>query len=100
MNFSELLLIPTSAAIAACWIIGRAILSKKEAGLQTPFLLSYGLGVLLMEPWTVQAWQEAGMFFVMLLMLALSVIVGCIIGAVPALIAIATTTRLRRLFRG
>ena len=83
MDFSGLILIPLAAVITACWIIGAAVMSKGGPGFRVPFLLSYGLGVICMEPWRIAAWQELGMFAVMLVMLVLWIAAGCLIGGVP-----------------
>ena len=96
MDFSGLLLIPLAALITAAWIIGVAMLSSRAATLRPPFLLSYSLGVLFMQPWLIASWQEAGMFAVMLVMLTIWVAAGCIIGAMPAMAAVALTRRLAR----
>lgn len=96
MDFSGLLLIPLAALIAAAWIVGVAALSSRAATLRLPFLFSYCLGVLFMQPWFIASWQEAGMFGVMLVMLALWIAAGCIIGAMPAMAAVALARRLAR----
>lgn len=96
MDVSGLLLIPLAALITAGWIVGVAALSSRAATLRPPFLLSYSLGVLFMQPWLIASWQEAGMFAVMLVMLALGIAAGCIIGAMPAMAAVALTRRLAR----
>ena len=96
MDFSGFIMIPLAAVITACWIIGSAVLSKKGPGCGAPFLLSYGLGVIFMEPWRIGAWQELGMFAIMLLMLALWVAGGCIIGAIPAALIVSVATKLRQ----
>ncbi len=98
MDFSGLILIPLAAVITACWIIGSAILSKNSPGFQGPFLLSYGLGVIFMEPWRISAWQELGMFAIMLVSLAVSVAVGCIIGGIPAAFIFSVGTKLQQRF--
>ncbi len=98
MDFSGLILIPLAAIIAACWIIGRAIMSKIGRWFRTPFLLSYGLGVIFMEPWRIASWQELGMFVVMLVNSAFSVTAGCIIGGFPAMFVVAVGTKLKRRF--
>ena len=95
MDFSGLILIPLAALITACWIIVAAVLAKKAPGFRAPFLLSYGLGVIFMEPWRIAAWQELGMFAIMLVMLALWVAGGCIIGGV---LAVSVGTKLRQRF--
>jgi hypothetical protein len=96
VDFSGLILIPLAAVITACWIIGAAVLSKRGPGFRAPFLLSYGFGVIFMEPWRIAAWQDLGMFAVMLMMLVLWVAAGCIFGGVPAALVVAIGTRLRR----
>ena len=96
MDFSGLLLIPLAALITAAWIVGVAALSSRGATFRPPFLLSYSLSVLLMQPWLIASWQEAGMFAVMLVMLLLWIAAGCIIGAMPAMAGVALTRRLAR----
>ncbi len=96
MDFSGLLLIPLAALITAAWIVGVAMLSSRAATLRPPFLLSYSLGVLFMQPWLIASWQDAGMFAVMLVMLTIWIAAGCIIGAMPAMAAVALTRRLAR----
>jgi hypothetical protein len=51
-----------------------------------------------MEPWRITAWQELGMFAIMLVMLALWVAAGCIIGGIPAAVIVALVEKLRRRF--
>jgi hypothetical protein len=94
MDFSGVLLIPLAALITGAWVVGVAAFSKREASFRPPFLLSYGLGILLMQPWHVASWQEAGMLAAMLVMLALHIAAGCIIGAMPAMAGVALTRRL------
>lgn len=96
MDFSGLLMIPLAALITAVWIVGVATLSSRAATPRLPFLLSYSLGVLFMQPWLIASWQEAGMFAVMLMMLAIWIAAGCIIGAMPAMAAVGLTRRLAR----
>jgi hypothetical protein len=84
VEFSGFLLIPLAAVITACWIIGAALLSKRPHWLRIPFLISYGLGVIFMQPWLIASWQDAGMMGVMLVMLMLSIAAGCVIGAIPS----------------
>ena len=91
-----MLLIPLAAFITAAWIVGVAAFSKREASFRPPFLLSYGLGILFIQPWHVASWQEAGMLAVMLVMLALCIAAGCIIGAMPAMAGLALKRRLAR----
>lgn len=98
MDFSGLILIPLAALITACWILVAAVRTKKGRSFRAPFLLSYGLGVIFMEPWRIAAWQELGMFAVMLVVLALSVAGGCIIGGIPAVLAVSVGTKLRQRF--
>ncbi len=96
MDFSGLLLIPLAALITATWIVGIAALSSGAATLRPPFLLSYGVGVLFMQPWLIASWQEAGMLAVMSVMLTIWIAAGCIIGAMPAMAAVALTRKLVR----
>lgn len=96
MDFSGLILLPLAAVITACWIIGAALFSKRGPGFRAPFLLSYASGVIFMEPWRAATWQEAGMLAVMLVMLAIWIAAGCIIGGIPATLAVWVGTSLRR----
>jgi len=73
-----------------------AALTDRSATLRVPFLLSYGLGTLLLQPWSVDSWQQLGMLAVMLLMLLLWTAAGCVVGAVPAMIFVALARRLAR----
>jgi uncharacterized protein (DUF2062 family) len=98
MDFSGLISIPLAAVITAGWMLVAAIVAKNGPGFRAPFLMSYGLGVLFMEPWRITAWQELGMFAIMLVMLALWVAAGCIIGGIPAALIIALVEKLRRRF--
>lgn len=98
MDFSGFILIPLAAVITAFWIIGAALLSKRGPGFRAPFLLSYGLGAIFMEPWRIASWQHVGMFAVMLAMLVLQVAAGCIIGGLPAALAVSVGTKLRHRF--
>lgn len=95
MDVSGLLLIPMTAPIAALWI-GVAALSSKAPTLRLAFLLSFGLGVLSMQPWLIASWQQAGMFVVMAAMLPIPIAVGCLIGTMAAMAAIAVARRLVR----
>ncbi len=96
MDFSGLLLIPLAAFITALWLVGVTALSLRAGTFRPPFLLSYSVGALSMQPWLIASWQEAGMFAVMLVMLAIWIAAGCVIGAIPAMAAIALTRRLVR----
>jgi len=49
-----------------------------------------------MEPWRIAAWQDVGMFAVMLVMLVLWVAGGCLVGAVPAALIVSVISKLRR----
>ncbi|MDP1026800.1 hypothetical protein Q5H91_06225 [Sphingomonas sp. KR1UV-12] len=99
MDFSGLLLIPLAALVTGAWIVGVSALSSSSATLRPPFCVSYCLGVLFMQPWLIASWQQAGMFAVMLVMLALWIAAGCIIGAIPAMASVALTRWLARLKR-
>ena len=87
---------PLAAVITACWMIGAACLSKTVPSFRRPFLLSYSLGVLFMQPWLIASWKEAGMLAVMLVMLALWIAAGCLVGAMPAMAAIGLARKLAR----
>ncbi len=93
MDFSGLIALPLAAAITACWIVGAAVLSKNGSGFRTPFLLSYGFGVVFMEPWKIAAWQDLGMFAIMLVVLAISVAAGCVIGGIPTALIVSLAAK-------
>ena len=96
MDFSGFISIRLAAVITACSIIGAAVFAKRGSGLRGPFLPSYGFGVIFMEPWRIAAWQDIGMFAVMLVMLVLWVAGGCLVGAVPAALIVSVISKLRR----
>ncbi|AMK21881.1 hypothetical protein [Sphingobium sp. TKS] len=98
MDFSGFLLTPLAAVVTAVWIVGASILSKPSPGFRSPFLLSYVLGVIFMQPWRMSAWEHLGMFAVMLVMLALWVAIGCLVGGLPAVLAVLVAEKLRRRF--
>lgn len=100
MDFSGLIIIPLAALITAGWLIGAALLSKRDPGFRPPFLLSYVLGVLFMEPWHIGSWQQLGMFAVMLVMLLFSTAAGCLIGGLPAALIVSLGSKLRQRSNG
>lgn len=50
MDAVALLTPPLAAVVAACWIIGAALGSRKQPGFRPPFLLSLAIAVVLIEP--------------------------------------------------
>ncbi|WP_167397769.1 hypothetical protein [Sphingomonas faeni] len=52
-----------------------------------------------MEPWKIAAWQELGLFAIMLVMLALWAAAGCVVGGIPAALVVSLATKLRQRFR-
>ena len=100
MDFSGLIVIPLAALITAGWLIGAALLSKRGPGFRPPFLLSYVLGVLFMEPWHIGSWQHLGMFAVMLVMLLFSAAAGCLIGGLPSTLIVSLGSKLRQRANG
>ena len=100
MDFSGLIVIPLAALISAGWLIGAALLAKPGPGFRPPFLLSYMLGVLLMEPWHISSWQHLGVFAVMLVMLLFSTAAGCLIGGIPAALLVSLGSKLRQRSNG
>ncbi|WP_139810205.1 hypothetical protein [Sphingomonas azotifigens] len=98
MDFSGLIALPLAAVITACWIVGASIFSRRGPGFRAPFLLSCAIGVIFMEPWRIGAWQELGMFAIMLAMLTFSVAIGCIVGGIPAAAIVSLAPKLRRRF--
>ena len=99
MDFSGLLMIPLAAIITAAWIVGAAVTSKRGPGFRAPFLLSYGLGVIFMEPWKIASWEHVGMFAVMLVMLAMWIAFGCLAGGLPAVLITSVAGKLRQRFK-
>ncbi len=88
MDFSGFLIIPLSAIVTAFWMIGSAVLSRRGLSFRTPFAISFALGVIFLEPWRIASFEEAGMFAIMLFLIAIWVIGGCIIGAIPAAVIV------------
>ncbi|UVO52197.1 hypothetical protein M0208_17385 [Sphingomonas sp. SUN019] len=99
MDFSGILIIPMSAIITALFIIGTAIFSRREPGFRLPFVTSFLLGVAFLQPWHVTSMAQAGMVVLMLTMICLWAAAGCIIGAIPALIAVAIAKKIHGLIR-
>ncbi len=99
MDFSGLLIVPLAAIITAAWIVGAAVMSKRGPGFRAAFLLSYGLGVIFMEPWKIASWEHVGMFAVMLAILALWVAFGCLVGGLPAALITTVVGKLRQRFK-
>ncbi len=89
MDFSALLLIPLAAIVSALWIVGLAAVSGSADRFKAPFVLSYSLAFLLMQPWLIASWQQAGMVAVILVPMAIWIAAGCILGAIPAMIVVA-----------
>jgi len=98
MDLSGLVVVPLAAFITAGWIVSEALLSNHRPGFRPPFLLSYLLDVMFMEPWHIASWQDVGMFAVILVGLVFSVAAGCLIGGVPALLIVSIGTKLRHRF--
>mgnify|MGYP003344153901 CR=1 FL=1 len=72
MDAVALLMLPLAAIITATWIIIAAV-AGREPTFRRPFLLAYAVAILLMQPWYVSSWQEAGMALVMLVMSAIPI---------------------------
>jgi hypothetical protein len=99
MDFSGLILIPYAALITAGWTIGAALLSKRGPGFRPPFLLSYALGVLFMEPWRIASWPDMGMFVAMLVLLVVWIAAGCLIGGLPTALFVSIGSKVRHRFK-
>lgn len=87
MDVTGLLMLPLAAIITATWIIIGAV-RRREPTFRGPFLLTYVLAILLMQPWHIGSWQEAGMACVMLVMTAIPIAAGCIAGGIPAILIV------------
>ena len=99
MDFSGVIVLPLAAPITACWIVSAVVLKNNGPSFRAPFLLSYGFGVIFMEPWEIATWQELGMFAIMLVMFSLWVAAGCVVGGIPAALIVSLATNLRQRFR-
>lgn len=86
-------MLPLAAITAAAWVIGGAVL-RRGPTFRGPFLFSYFLAVLLMQPWQIASWQEAGMTVVMLIMAAIPVACGCGAGGLSAVVIVSLVRRL------
>ncbi|NWK94909.1 hypothetical protein DM806_04345 [Sphingobium lactosutens] len=89
MDFSGFLVIPLSAVIMAVALVSAEIVRWRGSVFRLAFAISYILGLLLIQPWWTNSATEIGMSAIMLLILALWVVGGCIIGAIPAMLLIA-----------
>ena len=84
MDFSFIPIIGLSAILSAAWLILVHIKQRPGSKFRPPFLVSYLLGILMMEPWRIASAQDVGMFAVLLFfMLPLWVSIGWLIGAAP-----------------
>jgi len=88
-----LLMLPLAAIITATWIIIAAARGR-EPTFRSPFLLAYALAILLMQPWHIGSWQEAGMALVMLAMSAIPIAGGCVAGGIPAVLTVSLVRKL------
>ena len=95
MDFSGIMMVPVATLITTAWTIGAAILERPPR-LRIPLWLSYFCGVVVMEPWRVATWVHLGMLAVMLIMLALWVAAGWMIGRFFGAAVLALGRRLTR----
>lgn len=96
MDVSGFILIPLSALITASWLIGAALLSESNPRLKLPFLLSFTLGVLFMEPWLVTSWPQAGYFAFQLVLVGVWTAFGWLFGGLAAAILTGVAAKLLR----
>lgn len=93
MDFTGLLMLPLAAITSAGWVVSGALL-RREPTFGGPFLLSYFLAALLMQPWKIASWQEGGMAFVMFIMAAFPIACGCAAGGISAVLIVSVVRRL------
>jgi len=96
MDLLGVVLLPLTAAVTACWIIGAAVLARRRPSFRASFLPFCGLGILASEPWRVGSAQELGMMVIMLVMLAIPIAIGCFVGRLLGVGAISVVQKLRR----
>lgn len=99
MDVVGLLMLPLGAIITATWVIIAAALGR-EPTFRSPFLVAYALAILLMQPWHIGSWQNAGMALVMLVMSAIPIAVGCVAGGIPAALVVSLFRKLAQARHG
>lgn len=96
MDFSGLLIIPLSAIVSALVLVGAAAASRERPRLLFPFLFSFGLSIAILQPWRgLYSVSDYGLSAMMLGLIALWVAMGTVLGAAPALLAIAAAKKIR-----
>lgn len=83
MDFSFILIIGLSAILASAWMIFAEVTARRVSIFRQPFVIAYLLGIALMQPWRIASAEDAGMSAMMLVLMALWVAIGWIIGAIP-----------------
>ncbi len=98
MDFSGFLVIPLAALVSALTIIVMASVPKWRARRWFPVSagLSIFLGVLLMQPWQALSLHEWKMLPIGLGLVAIWALMGCLIGAIPALLGVKAVAIMRR----
>ena len=97
MDFSFILIIGLSAILSAAWLIMVHFTQRPGSKFRPPFVVSYLLGLAMMQPWRIASAQDVGMFAVLLLfMLPLWVTVGWLIGAAPTTLILHVFKRIKR----
>ena len=95
MDITGLLAFLLAAIVTATWIMIVAAFGR-EPGFRGPFVLSYALAILLNQPWNLDSWQEAGLALVMLILSAIVIAGGCVVGGIPAVLIVAVVRRVAR----
>lgn len=88
MDISFILIIAASAILISGMMVYAEVTRRRRSIFRLTFGVSYLLGLALMQPWQVTSPQEAGMSVMMLIFMAIWVVIGCIMGAVPTAIGI------------
>ena len=87
--FSAFVVIPLSALLASAAIIGAALASRPPPPFRWTFFTSFVLALLFLQPWRdATSLAHAGMSAAMLVMIALWVALGHILGAIPAAVLV------------
>lgn len=89
MDVSFILIIGLAAIITAVTMIYAEMATHRPPVMRISFGVPYVAGLLMMQPWHIQSFEDAGIAIAMLVFMAFWVVIGIVVGGIPAAIAIA-----------
>lgn len=100
MDLSFILAIGLSAILTAVLMVLSEITSRRISTFRLAFGISYLLGLILMQPWRVASAEEAGMAGMTMVFLAIWVVIGCVLGAIPTALCVSLFGWIAGRFKG